>query len=244
MNVVINWWAPICDHPASVIHCNHSVNQILLIICYVIHWLRDNCHMVCEKAMAPHSSTLAWKIPWAEEPGALQSMGLLGVGHDWVASLSLFTFTFSLSYIGEGNGNPLQCSCLENPRDRGAWWAAVYGVAQSRTRLMRLSSSSSSHMVWGFPGVSVVNNLPDSHEFSPWVRKIPWRKKWQPAPVFLSGKPWAEEPARLQSMETQRIRHDWAHTHAHTHTTDFYLFKSRCVCVSSHFNTVLAYKNS
>ena len=53
-------------------------------------------------------------------------------------------FHFSLACIGEGNGNPLQCSCLENPRDGGAWWAAVYGVAQSRTRLKRLSSSSSS----------------------------------------------------------------------------------------------------
>ena len=55
-------------------------------------------------------------------------------------------FHFSLSCVGEGNGNPLQCSCLENPRDRGAWWAAVYGVAQSRTRLKRLSSSSSSRL--------------------------------------------------------------------------------------------------
>ena len=53
-------------------------------------------------------------------------------------------FHFSLSCIGEGNGNPLQCSCLENPRDGGAWWAAIYGVAQSRTRLKRLSSSRSS----------------------------------------------------------------------------------------------------
>ena len=53
-------------------------------------------------------------------------------------------FHFSLSCIGEGNGNPLQCSCLENPRDGGAWWAAVCGVAQSQTRLKRLSSSSSS----------------------------------------------------------------------------------------------------
>jgi len=52
-------------------------------------------------------------------------------------------FHLSLSCIGEGNGNPLQCSWLENPRDRGAWWAAVYGVAQSRTRLKRLNSSSS-----------------------------------------------------------------------------------------------------
>ena len=49
-------------------------------------------------------------------------------------------FHFSLSGIGEGNGTPLQCSCLENPRDGGAWWAAVYGVAQSRTRLKRLSN--------------------------------------------------------------------------------------------------------
>ena len=55
----------------------------------------------------------------------------------------LLHFHFSLSRIGEGNGNPFQCSCLENPRDGGAWWAAVYGVAQSRTRLKRLSSSSS-----------------------------------------------------------------------------------------------------
>ena len=52
-------------------------------------------------------------------------------------------FHFSLSCIGEGYGNPLQCSCLENPRDGAAWWATVYGVAQSQTRLKRLSSSSS-----------------------------------------------------------------------------------------------------
>ena len=63
-------------------------------------------------------------------------------------------FHFSLSCIGEGNGNPLQCSCLENPRDRGAWWAAVSGVAQSRTRLKQLSSSSSSFHYKGFPDAS------------------------------------------------------------------------------------------
>ena len=91
-----------------------------------------------EKAMATHSSTLAWKIPLMVEPGGLQSMGSLGI-----RPTERLRFHFSLSCIGEGNGNPLQCSCLENPRDRGAWWAAVYGVAQSRTRLKRLSSSSS-----------------------------------------------------------------------------------------------------
>ena len=93
--------------------------------------------------MAPHSSTFAWKIPWTEEPGGLQSMGSLE--SDTTARLQ---FHFSLSCIGEGNGNPLQCSCLENPRDGGAWWAAVYGVAQGRTRLKRLSSSSSSQATW------------------------------------------------------------------------------------------------
>ena len=75
--------------------------------------------------MAPHSSTLAWKIPGTEEPGGLQSMGWLRVGHD-----ERLHIHFSLSCIGEGNGNPLQCSCLENPSDGRAWWAAIYGVAQ------------------------------------------------------------------------------------------------------------------
>ena len=88
-----------------------------------------------EKAMAPHSSTLAWKTPWTEEPGRLQSMGSLD-------TTERLHFHFLLSCIGEGNGNPLQCSCLENPRDGGAWWAAVCGVTQSQTRLKQLSSSS------------------------------------------------------------------------------------------------------
>ena len=80
--------------------------------------------------MAPHSSTLAWKIPWTEGPGGLQSMG-----REESDTTEQLHFHFSLSCTGEGNGNPLQCSCLENPRDEGAWWAAIYGVAQSRTQL-------------------------------------------------------------------------------------------------------------
>ena len=68
-----------------------------------------------EQAMALHSSTLAWKVPWTEEPGRLQSMGSLKV-----VTTEWLHFHFSLSCIGEGNGTPLQYSCLENPRDRGA----------------------------------------------------------------------------------------------------------------------------
>ena len=77
--------------------------------------------------MAPHSSTLAWKIPQTEEPSGLQPWGR--EDSDMTEPLH---FDFSLSCIGEGNGNPLRRSCLENPRDGGAWRAAVYGVAQSR----------------------------------------------------------------------------------------------------------------
>ena len=75
-----------------------------------------------------HFRILAWKIPWTEGSDGLQSMGLQE--SDTTERLH---FPFSLSYIVEVNGNPLQCSCLENPRGGGAWWAAVYGVAQSPT---------------------------------------------------------------------------------------------------------------
>ena len=96
--------------------------------CQKMFKLSHNCTHL--KAMAPHFSTLAWRIPWTEEPGRLQSMGSLEL-----ATTERLHFHFSLSCIGEGTGTPLQCSCLENPRDGEAWWAAVYGVAQSRTQL-------------------------------------------------------------------------------------------------------------
>ena len=89
---------------------------------------------ILEKAVAPHSSTLSWKISWTEEPGRLQSMGSLSQ-----TRLSDFTFTFHYHALEK---DPLQCSCLENPRDGGAWWAAVYEGTQSQTRLKRLSNSS------------------------------------------------------------------------------------------------------
>ena len=118
-------------------------------------------------------------------------------------------FHFSLSCIGEGNGNPLQCSCLENPRDGGAWWAAYYGVAQSQTRLKwRSSSSSSSSSVcmekamathsctpaWKIPwteapgGLQSMGSLGVGHDWATSLSLFTfthWRRKWQPTPVFL-----------------------------------------------------------
>ena len=94
--------------------------------------------LVLKKAMTSHSITLAWKIPWKSLEGC-SPWGRWGSDMtEWLH------FYFSLSCIGEGKGNRFRCSCLENPRDGGASWAAVYGVTQSRTRLKRLSSSSSS----------------------------------------------------------------------------------------------------
>ena len=112
-------------------HRNKSASQPL-----ILKKLKLNSSMKTyrEKAMAPHSSILAWKIPWMEEPHALQSMGL-----PQLDTTEKLHYPFSLSCIGEGNGNPLQCSCLENSRDSGAWWAAIYGVAQSQTWLKWLN---------------------------------------------------------------------------------------------------------
>ena len=93
-------------------------------------YLYQYIYIHMEKEMATHSSTLAWRIPWMEEPGGLQFTGLQRVRHD-----SDFIFFLSIVPFGEKDGNPLQCSCLESPMDKGAWWAAVYGIAKRRTWL-------------------------------------------------------------------------------------------------------------
>ena len=114
-------------------------------------------------------------------------------------------FHFSLPCFGEGNGNPVQCSCLENPRDWGAWWAAVSGVAQSRTLLKWLSS---------FPGGSVVKNLPANAGdmgLNPGLERSHRGENGNPLQYSCLGNPvdrgawWA-----IQSIGSQRIRHDWA----------------------------------
>ena len=116
---------------------------------------------------------VAWLCFWGHSYGSLKTLYrrrqwqpipvlLPGKSHGWRSLVGYspwgrwesdtterLHFHFSLSCIGEGNGNPLQCSCLENLRDRGAWWAAVHGVAQSQTQLKQLSSSSSKTLYRG-----------------------------------------------------------------------------------------------
>ena len=132
-------------------------------------------------------------------------------------------FHFSLSCIGEGNGNPLQCSCLGNPRDGGAWWAAVSGVAQSRTRLKRLSSSSS-RAFWA-------SLVAESKESACNAGDLGWILGWEDhlekgtathSSILTWRIPWTEEPGRLRSMGLQRVRHHRAlmqyNTHQQYHT--------------------------
>ena len=113
--------------------------------------------------------------------------------------MSLLFNTLSRLVMGEGNGTPLQYCCLENPMDGGAWWAAVHGVAKSQTQLSDFTftfhfhawenemATYSSVLAWRIPWTCQCRR-PKRHKLNPWVRKIPWRRKWQSTLVFLPGK--------------------------------------------------------
>ena len=127
--------------------------------------------------MATHSSTLAWKIPWTEGPGRLQSMGSLGVGHNWATSLSLFTFMH-----WRRKWQPTPVFLPGESQERAAWWAAVYGVAQSWIRLKRLSSSSSRKNTMLVNILMCVHML--SHFSCVWLFVTPWTVACQ-APLSI-----------------------------------------------------------
>ena len=119
---------------------------------------------------------------------------------------------------GGGHGNPLQYSCLENPVDRGAWWATVHRVEKSRMQLKPLSTRLH---VYGLPKwfsgkeSTCQCSRRRRHKFDPWVEKIPWRSSWQPIQYSCLRIPWTEEPGGLHSMGSQRAGHDWV-TGRHT----------------------------
>ena len=124
---------------------------------------------------------ISWRMKWLPTPvflpgkshGQRSLVGYSPWGRKESDTTERLHFPFSLSYIGEGNGNPLQCSCLENPRDGEAWWAAVYGVTQSRTRLKRLSSS----------------NQLNRHEFEQILEIVEDREAWHAA-AHGAAKSW------------------------------------------------------
>ena len=189
--------------------------RVFLILSYLFevdiikNILRDfNIYLLITKAMAPHSSTLAWKIPWTEKPGGLQSMGSLRVRHDWATSLPLFTFMH-----WRRKRHPTPVFLPGESQGRGACWAAVCGVAQSRTRLKQLSSGGSSS-----PGCAsgkepaCQSNRHERRRFRPQMGKIPWRREWKSTPVVLPG-----ESHGPRSLAGCRVRHNWSDLAHSTH---------------------------
>ena len=136
--------------------------------------------LILEKAMAPHSSTLAWKIPWMEEPGRLQSMGSLRVRQDWATSLSLFTF---MHWRRKWQPTP------------------VFLPGESQGRGSLVSRRLWGHRVghdWSDLATAAAAMIPWRREWLPHSSILAWRI------------PWTDEPGGLQCMGSQRIRHDWA----------------------------------
>ena len=143
-----------------------------------------------EKGMATRSSILAWRIPWT-----VWSMGPQRVGHDWETFTSPILGPYSMLGVKKlykkplldtwwGNGTPLQYSCLENPMDRGAWWAAVHGVARSQTRLSDFTFTFHFHAL--------------EKEMAAHSSVLAWRT------------PGMGEPSGLPSLGSHRVRHDWS----------------------------------
>ena len=138
---ILAWRIPWTEEPGELqsmgsqrVRKDWTINTHTTSILYIKVW---GTLQTFTKAMATHSSTLARKIPWAEESGRLQSTESLRVGHDWATSLSLFTFMHQ-----RRKWQPPPVFLPGESQGWGSWWAAIYGVAQSRTRLKWLSSSS------------------------------------------------------------------------------------------------------
>ena len=147
----LEYWSGL-PFPSPGIFLTQGLNLCLY---HLLRWQGDSLY--CPTWGARNNSwhlvntlTCVWRRHWHPTPvllpgkshGQRSLVGCSPWGREESDTTERLHLPFALSCIGEGNGNPLQCSCLENPRDGGAWWAAVYGVTQSRTRLKRLSSSS------------------------------------------------------------------------------------------------------
>ena len=155
------WTLLLLSHPLRTkwhLAIHHTLDNLL----WTCRPVLGTPHMPCNMLHFPHPSTRRWRRQWHPTPVLLpgkshRRRSLVGCspwGRTESDTTERLPFHFSLSCIGEGNGNPLQCSCLENPREGGAWWASVYGVTQSRTRLKWLAAAAAAAQVaihWNFP---------------------------------------------------------------------------------------------
>ena len=139
---------PKCPHPSEghwyALHlCGQNVESQFIPLSPMLRYINLCIHYTRKRQWQPTPVLLPGKSHERRNP-----VGCSPWGHEESDMTERLHFHLSLSCIGEGNGNPLQCSCLEDPRDRGDWWAAIYGVAQSWTPLKRLSSGSSSSLIF------------------------------------------------------------------------------------------------
>ena len=136
--------------PSDVLFCSRTMSRVPWCIYLVV---TASIFSILLTVSQPFLQRRQWHPTPVFLPGKSHGwrslVGYSPWGREELDTTERLPFHFSLSCIGEGNGNPLQCSCLENPRDGGAWWADVYGVTHSRTRLKWLSSSSSLSWSWG-----------------------------------------------------------------------------------------------
>ena len=149
-----------------------------------------------EECMATHSSILAWKIPWKEEPGRIQSMWSQRVRHDSVTSLFFFQCYMIFHSINPRIHVYITCYRI-TPKPLTPEYLLF--IKRCFWQLSRWLRQSRIHLQFGRPG------------FDPWIEKVPWRRAWQPTPVFLPEEsPWTEEPGGLESTGLQRVGHSWA----------------------------------
>ena len=150
--------------------------------------------------MTTHSSVLAWRIPWTEKPGGLQSMGSHRVGHDWSDLVVVVVLSYMWFHVSFKNPEGYILRSL---------LTLSYIIVEHHCRL------------WGFSGGTTGKESVcwcrrcKIHGFNPRVRKIPWRRKWQPTPVFLPGKSLGQRSLVGYSPRGYKVGHDWVTEHSH-----------------------------
>ena len=173
-------------------------------------WITRACVQIIREGNGTPLQSLAWKIPWAGEPGGLQSMGSLRVRHDWATSLSLFTFMH-----WRRKWQPTPVFLPGESQGRGAWWATDYGVTHSRTRLRRLGSSSSDDQIkvlgmldsvfpYGSVGKEFACSSGDLGSI-PGLGRSPGEGNGNPLSILAWKIPWTGEPGRIQSTGLQKL---------------------------------------
>ena len=188
--------------------------------------------------MATHSSTLAWKTPWMEEPGGLLSMGSRRVGHDWATSLSLFTF---MPWRRKWQPTPVFLPGESQGREPGGLPSmGSHRVRHDWRDLAAAATSLGASQVALVVKKTLPANAGDIRDTSsiPELGRYHWRKEWQPTPSVLAWKIlWTGEPGKLQSMGLQRVRHNWSDLARTSLILSFLIYK-RVYIVFSYLATI------